>query len=490
MSRVCQIPGLWLLDSKQTFKAFDMNNSIWSFIGNWLLLVVAGGLVSGCHKQDFLGKNPNSTLIVPSTLSDFQSLLDNDLVMNQVPALGEISGDNYYMGDDLWQTAGTRVQNAYLWKPDIFVGQGSVEDWNFPYQQVYYANVVLDGLDNIKTDNSNLATWNDIKGQALFARAFGLFNVAQLFAPVYDVASADSDPGVPLRLTEDVQARVVRSTVKQTYNQITGDLRIAAGLLSSKVLMTYVNRASRPAALAMLARVYLSMRKYDSAMFFADNALSLNLSLLDYNSLSAGAITPFPKQNAEILFQAQFVNYSSSNSQVLAYGTSSCFADSTLIRSYDSNDLRLVLYYASIGGPGVGLNGSYAGSIFPFGGLATDELYLIRAECKARTGDTSGAASDLNALLVKRWKTGKFTNLTFSSPKAALDRVLLERRKEMPFRNVRWSDLRRLNKENVSIMLTRITNGITYTLTPNDKRYVLPIPPDVLRLSGIADNPR
>jgi len=467
-----------------------MNNSIWSFCGSGLLLVLAGGLVSGCHKQDFLGKNPNSTLFVPSTLSDFQNLLDNDLVMNQVPALGDISADNYYMGDDLWQNAGTRVQNAYLWKPDIFVGQGSVEDWNFPYQQVYYANVVLDGMDKIKTDNSNLATWNYIKGQALFARAFGLYNVAQLFAPVYDMASENSDLGVPLRLTEDVQTQVVRSTVKQTYNQITGDLRIAAGLLSSKVLMTYVNRASRPAVLAMLARVYLSMRRYDSAMIYADSALSLNLPLLDYNGLNAGAITPFPKQNAEILFQAQFVNYTGSNTQVLAYGTFSCFADSNLVRSYDSNDLRLVLFYAWNGGSSYGLNGSYTGSIFPFGGLATDELYLITAECKARNGDANGAASDLNALLVKRWKTGKFTNLTFSSSNAALDRVLLERRKELPFRNVRWSDLRRLNKENVSIMLTRITNGVTYTLTPNDKRYVLPIPPDVLRLSGIADNPR
>ena len=304
------------------------------------------------------------------------------------------------------------------------------------------------------------------------------------------MASADSDPGVPLRLTEDVQARVVRSTVKQTYNQITGDLRLAAGLLSSKVLMTFVNRSSRPAALAMLARVYLSMRKYDSAMIYADDALSLSLPLLDYNSLNAGAITPFPRQNAEILFQAQFVNYSSSNSQVLAYGTSSCFADSTLIRSYDSNDLRLVLYYASIGGPGVGLNGSYAGSIFPFGGLATDELYLIRAECKVRTGDTTAAANDLNALLALRWKKGRFTGIKFGSMGAALDTVLLERRKEMPFRNVRWTDLRRLNKGNASITLFREINGVRDTLASNDKRYVLPIPPDVLRLSGIPDNPR
>jgi len=471
-----------------------MNKSNWSFFAGWLLLALTGGFVESCHKTDFLGKNPNSTLVVPSTLSDFQSLLDNDQVMNFVPALGDLSADNYFMADDLWQTAGTRVQNAYLWKQDIFGGQGNVEDWNVPYQQVYYANVILDGLDKIKTDNSNLATWNSIKGQALFTRAFAFYNIAQLFAPAYDKDSANKDIGIPLRLTEDVQAAVARSTVEQTYDRITGDLRTAAGLLSPRVLMTYVNRATRPAALAMLARVYLSMRKYDSAKVYADSVLSLNLPLFDYNSVSLVPripITPFAKQGTEILYQALFVYYNSNNSQVLsAYQYPDCFVDSSLIRSYDSNDLRLTLYYASMGGPNLGLNGSYAGSTFPFGGLATDEMYLIRAECRIRDGDTSGAKSDLNTLLTNRWKTGKFPGVNFGSPKAAMDTVLLERRKEMPFRNIRWSDLRRLNKEGASIWLTRKTNGSTYTLAPNDKRYILPIPPDVLRLSGIADNPR
>jgi len=471
-----------------------MNKSNWSFFVGWLLLALTGGIVESCHKQDFLGKNANSTLVVPSTLSDFQSLLDNDQVMNFVPALGDLSADNYFMGDDLWQTAGTRVQNAYLWKQDIFGGQGNVEDWNIPYQQVYYANVVLDGLDKVKTDNSNFAIWNSVKGQALFTRAFAFYNIAQLFAPAYDKDSASVDAGIPLRLNEDVQAPVARSTVKQTYDQITGDLHIAAGLLPPRVLMTYINRATRPAALAMLARVYLSMRKYDSAKIYADSALSPNLPLIDYNSIPLGPpipITPFSRQNAEILYQGVFVSYNDNNSQVLAaYLFPGCFADSNLIRSYDTNDLRLALYYTPTGGGSFGLNGSYSGSVYPFGGLATDELYLIRAECKVRAGDTSGAANDLNTLLGSRWKTGKFAGITFGSPQAALDTVLLERRKELPFRSVRWSDLRRLNKENANVLLTRKTNGSIYTLAPNDKRYILSIPPDVLRLSGIADNPR
>jgi hypothetical protein len=73
---------------------------------------------------------------------------------------------------------------------------------------------------------------------------------------------------------------------------------------------------------------------------------------------------------------------------------------------------------------------------------------------------------------------------------AALDTVLAERRKELAFRGIRWSDLRRLNQEDWNITLTRNLNGTPYTLPPNSKLYTLPIPPDVIQESGIAQNPR
>jgi hypothetical protein len=464
-----------------------MNKQSWSSFISLLLLVMTSVLTAGCHKDDFLGKNPNSSLVVPTTLTDFQNLLDNDQIMNLFPALGEISADNYFIDQSLWQSAGTRVQNAYTWQADIFDGEGSDEDWNDPYQQVYYANVVLDGLGKLKTDNSTIAAYNSVKGQALFARAFGLYNVAQLFAPVYDGGTAATDSSIPLRLSQDVKAPTVRSTVKQTYDQITGDLRVAAGLLPATVSMTYVNRASRPAAQALLARIYLSMRKYDSAGIYADSALSSHLTLIDYNQYNSGSTFPFPKQNPEILYQSSFVNYTGYSQVLTGLAYFDCFVDSTLIRSYKSNDLRPSFFYYLLGvTDSFGLKGSYTGLVFPFGGLATDEVYLIRAECRARSGDSSGAASDLNTLLVNRWKSGLFNSYT----SAPLDTVLSERRKELPFRGLRWSDLRRLNKEGANITLFRKINGTVDSLTPNNKRYVLPIPPDVLLLSGMKDNPR
>ncbi len=464
-----------------------MNKQPWSSLISLLLVVMTSVLTAGCHKDDFLNKNPNSSLVVPTTLTDFQNLLDNDQVMNLVPALGEISADNYFIDQTLWQSAGTRVQNAYTWQKDIFDGEGNDEDWNYPYQQVYYANVVLDGLEKLKTDNSTIATYNSVKGQALFTRAFGLYNVAQLFAPVYDAMTAATDSSIPLRLSQDVKVPTVRSTVKQTYDQITGDLRIAVGLLPASVSMTFVNRASRPAAQALLARIYLSMRKYDSAGIYAKSALSSNLPLIDYNLFNSASPLPFPRQNAEVLYQSSFVTYEGYSQVLTAYSYSDCFIDSTLIRSYKPNDLRPSFYYYLLGfTDSFGLKGSYTGLIFPFGGLAADEVYLISAECKARTKDTIGAAGDLNTLLMNRWKTGYFNGYAY----ATLDTVLSERRKELPFRGVRWSDLRRLNKENANKTLFRKINGAVDSLAPNSIRYVLPIPPDVLLLSGIKDNPR
>ncbi len=58
-------------------------------------------------------------------------------------------------------------------------------------------------------------------------------------------------------------------------------------------------------------------------------------------------------------------------------------------------------------------------------------------------------------------------------------KVLQERRKELIFRGTRWSDLRRLNLEGAGIGLNRIINGVTYTLPPNDARWVMLIPREV-----------
>lgn len=96
----------------------------------------------------------------------------------------------------------------------------------------------------------------------------------------------------------------------------------------------------------------------------------------------------------------------------------------------------------------------------------------------------------LNNLLAKRWKTGTFVPITASSQTDALNIISRERRKELLIRGVRWSDLKRYNRDGANITLTRTVNGQTYTLPPNDLRYAIAIPEDIITLTGMPQNPR
>jgi starch-binding outer membrane protein, SusD/RagB family len=450
------------------------------------LSVVIGCLsIISCNKKEFLDERPNSDVFVPTTLEDFQMLLDNDVHLGLTPVLGELSSDNFYISFDFWNQLATKEKNAYLWLPDVYAGQGNIADWNAPYEQVLYANVILEGLQKVTITPFNWQQWNNIKGSALFIRAHAFYNLAQVFARPYDPATAAEDPGIPLKLTPKVDEGVQRSKLDQTYTQILTDLLEAKALLPESVPFNNRNRPSKPAAFAQLARVYLSMRQYDKAGAYADSSLQLYHELLDYNNIKDLTGTrPFDRNNVETMYQSKFVE----TNVLLAIPF--CFVDTTLYRSYAANDLRRSLFFNVPPSGKVYFKGSYTGSGFAFTGLATDEMFLVRAECRAWTGDWENALKDLNTLLEKRFKAGTFVPYTALTRDSALTRIREERRKEMPCRGVRWTDIRRLNLENAGITPQRKLNNEVYTLNPNTRFYVLPIPPDAIIMGHYTQNER
>lgn len=70
----------------------------------------------------------------------------------------------------------------------------------------------------------------------------------------------------------------------------------------------------------------------------------------------------------------------------------------------------------------MGFKRGYSGTILPFTGIATDEVWLIRAEALAKTGQWQAAMADLNTLLQKRWRTGTFVPLTALNATDALEK--------------------------------------------------------------------
>jgi len=453
-----------------------------------LIILYLSAALLGCQK-DFLGRKPSKALLVPATLADFQALLDNNGIMNKAPTYTLVAADDYYTTDKGLAALGTIERNSYLWAQDVYAGATSA-DWDKPYQQVFYANVVLDGLKNLQQDSASLAAYDLVKGSALFYRAFAYYGLAQEFTVPYDPATAGKVPGLPLHVTSDVNLRPGRGNLQQTYAQVLGDLQAAAALLPLNP--GFKSRPGRPAAYALLARVYLAMQDYPHARAAADACLALDGALLDYNMLNAAATRPYPAAlpdgNDEVLFYSAFSNlvFTSSSSTLT-------LVDSGLYRSYAPGDLRKAVFFRDRGNGVVNFKGSYSGGglVTLFAGIATDEVYLVRAECAARSGDAASAMADLNTLLAKRWLAGTFVPLASAGADDALAQVLAERRKELFSRGLRWGDLRRLNQDSrFAVTLMRVNNGTVVQLPPGDPRYTFPVPDDELRNSGISQNPR
>lgn len=432
--------------------------------------------LTGCEK--FLEKKSKSSLVVASSLKDLQALMDAYLVMNNSdPSVGEICADDYYIYDTEWNSADGQERRQNIWEKEIWLS--SPNDYTDLYTRLYRANMVLTTIENMERTAANATEWDSVKGQAHFLRARIFLNLVLLFSNAYDVNTASTDLGVPLRLGVDFNEKSVRPMVEECYQQIISDLEQACQLLPNK--QVHVMRASKPAAYALLARTYLTMNKYDKAGYYADLSLQLKSDLLDYNTLNPAASFPFPQFNAEVVFSAVMAAPA-----IIANATAKIPLD--LYNSYQSNDLRKTLFFRKNTDGSYGYKGSYDSGTPKFTGIATNEVYLMRAESYARTGRLADAIKDLNTLLRKR-HNNTYVDKTVVDQQTTINLVLTERRKELLMRGLRWMDLKRLNKLGANIMLTRTVSGKTYTLTPNSSRYALQFPPDVIAISGMQQNP-
>jgi starch-binding outer membrane protein, SusD/RagB family len=434
-------------------------------------------------KKDFLEAKPDKMLVVPSTLQDFQALLDNADIMNfWMPYLGEIAGDDYYLQDDSWKSLSYPPEkNGYVWAKEIFAGNSS-PDWENMYRIVFYANNVLEGLEKMRgTDNPQ--TYREIKGAALFFRGYAFYQLSQLFCAAYSASSSNDGLGIPLRLKSDINLPSVRATIAQTYAQILEDLLASAPLLPLHVAIK--TRPGKTAAYAMLSKVYLLTQDYNRSLLYADSALlQPGNALINLNNVDTLASYPMVQYNPEVILQTT-LNYASN------FTSSRINIDSTLFDSYVKNDIRKKAWFTTNNGRII-FKGNYNGSSpYYFSGLGLNEMYLNKAECLVRIGKIQEAMNTLNTLLKERFRTGTFTSLSASGADEALAIILQERRKELLLRGIRWSDLRRLNLEpNTAKILYRVIDGQTYKLLPNSPNYVFPIEDQVIQLSGIEQNVR
>jgi len=428
-------------------------------------------LFAASCQDEFLEKKPDKALLVPTTLDDFRALLDNVNTININPSLQIIAGDEYEV---VGSSAGLNAlqRNACFWADDVYEATSRVSDWDTPYKQVFYANIVLDGLQDIDPKKSP-SLYNAIKGTALFLRACAWYNLAQLFAAPY-VPNEDNVYGLPLPLTANVNERPLRSTVQETYRQLMDDLVLAATLLPDQT--DFKSRPAKIAAYGLLARVYLTMQNYEQATYYANEALKINHTLMDFNELDLNASSPIPNKlpdvNNEVIYYSEGISYAFFRSALVRVNTE-------ITNLFAADDLRKSLYFS----PSTGRFRGYKG-------LAIDELYLIRAEGNCRLGRLTAAIADVNELLEHRYLKGTYDKLDELPQRELLHIVLNERKKELVMRGLRWSDLRRLNQDTeTAVILTKNQDGTAIMLNPNENKYTFPLPQTEIG-EGVPQNPR
>lgn len=445
-----------------------------------LLLIIGSILLASCA-EDFLDLKSDKRLVIPATLDDLQALLDHTTKMNiLMPSLGEVASDDYYITQDRYNALALPTRLAYIWASIPEYTNNESTDWNGRYEQIFYCNIVLNRLENWSLEQHSEERSRYIKGSALFYRAWAYFHLSQIFCKPYNTLISNEDLGLPLRLSDDINDRSVRSTVEETYQQMITDLKAATELLPTK--STLATRPDKVAAYALLARIYLQMAKFDEAALHSQEALNISDVLMDYRDVDDGQTYPFHIFNDEVIFHSEL-----GTAVGLVLRENRLLVDTILYKSYSDHDLRKGLFFYM--NDGVRFRGSYKGGQDMFCGISTAELYLTLSESLCRLGNSSGAIDSMHKLLSMRYVDDSYDlDHLVGDKERLLNRILEERRKELIYRGIRWGDIRRLNVEGADIRLVRKIGEDIYTLEPDDDRSVFPIPHNVIISSGIPQN--
>lgn len=450
------------------------------------VLFLCLGILTIASCDDFLDIKPKG-VVIPEKTKDYESLLDFEQLMKSSDSYPNYMTDDVFLPDEDPITGGFQSlklpqQRLYSFQSEVF-GDGEKDGlWDYSYSRIYTYNVIIQEV--MESTDASEEHKKQVRAEALMGRAFEYLTLVNAYAQHYDPTTASTDPGVPLLLTQDIHKKnLQRASVQQVYDQIKADLDEAAMNLPEKPVSNAF-RASKPVGLGLLARMYLYMGDYQKALDNARKSLEKNANLLDlklYKVISPqkfiGRIdVPQRAENPENIY-IRLAPY--------IFGLSfQVYGSEDLVNLYDKEkDKRFQLYFTKHIG---NINTKYDLWVpFTYANMAvaTPEIYLIAAECEARLGNKEKAMSYINTLRDHRIIDN--TPLTAENDEDALRKVLDERRREMVFQGcTRLIDLKRLNRETrFAKNVVHTINGVKHTLAPGDPKYILPIPPTVLRFN-------
>lgn len=336
--------------------------------------------------------------------------------------------------------------------------------WQVPYVVIARANRVIAAAESGKLTDAEDAKAKiaQYDAEAKVLRAMALFDLTRIYGKPYTMDQGAS-LGVPIATSPlESTAKPSRSTVAQCYAAIEKDLTeaISSNALSKVNTVGYVNLW---AAKALLVRVYMTKGEWDKALSTSEDVIG-NSPYKLWNP--SEYVTAWDKNNSshskEVMFEISINNTNDwTDREGIAYlyaensSISPGYSDVIITKSFadmlvsDPSDIRNKALLPSekntkYKGYNVFINkmpavgGDVRYSNVPL--LRLSEVYLSAAEAAFQSGDKSKAASLLNSFIINRTTDN---TKTVTDANITLDRIYIERRKELVGEGQRYFDVLR-----------------------------------------------
>ena len=361
--------------------------------------------------------------------------------------------------------------------------------WKSPYIVIGRANRIIAAAEGgaLSDAAEAKATIDQYAAEAKVLRALAHFDLVRIYGKPY-TEDQGASLGVPL-VTEVLEsnAKPARSTVAEVYTQVVKDLTeaISSNALATETEPGYV---SVWGAKAILSRVYLNMGDYANALSVAEDIIKNSGAALwtrDQYFKAWDASTP---NESEFLFRLNVAG-STDNNDLNGIGNlqqrdgykemvaTKKFVD---MLTSDPEDVRNDMFLPATAPKEVktyGTNKVFLNKLRGQGGnlrnvtivpiIRLSEVYLTAAECAFRNNDKTKAVEYLNDLVKNRTTTvaslATVDNIT-------LDRILIERRKELIGEGQRYFDALR-NNETITRYTSEVDKGWHKTLSKEAQSF-------------------
>lgn len=199
-----------------------------------------------------------------------------------------------YSGDNLSLSGTTSDPLFYYYTYNsITTGHRKNRIWENGYRAIVGCNAVIEQIEEGESEELD-----QLAGENYYLRALVFFQTGNIFGRPYNQGA--SNLSIPLKISTDAEDTPPRSTVGDVYEQVIKDL------LKAEELMNIDGKApvyaSKEAAQALLARVYLYMEDYTNAELYAEKVIASGKFTLLSNSELKVMNTLTPSQNSEAIF--------------------------------------------------------------------------------------------------------------------------------------------------------------------------------------------